>query len=143
MPLDLQSTAFQNNVEIPTKYTCEGSDVSPPLSWSGAPAGTKSYALIVSDPDAPDPKAPKRVWTHSVLFNVPPAVTSLPEGAKPKVIAKEIGTGRNDFGQLLSNVLDPSLVIGAGYQARTVATTDGRVLAGLVVEDGPQLGARP
>lgn len=98
MPLDLHSTAFQNNVEIPSKYTCEGNDVSPPLSWSGAPAGTKSFALIVSDPDAPDPKAPRQTWTHWVLFNVPATLTALPEGVKPKTLAKEIGTGRNDFG---------------------------------------------
>ena len=72
MTLSLTSPAFAEGGEIPTRYTCEGQDVSPPLAWSEPPGGTKSLALIVDDPDAPDPKAPKMTWVHSVLYDLPP-----------------------------------------------------------------------
>jgi Raf kinase inhibitor-like YbhB/YbcL family protein len=78
--LTVNSSAFTEGGGIPARYTCEGQDVSPPLAWSGLPAGTKSLALIVDDPDAPDPKAPKRTWVHWVLYDIPPTATSLPEG---------------------------------------------------------------
>jgi Raf kinase inhibitor-like YbhB/YbcL family protein len=81
--MQLHSTAFSDHGEIPTRYTCEGADVSPPLQWSALPDGTRSLALIVDDPDAPDPAAPRRVWVHWVLFNVPPSPALLPEGARP------------------------------------------------------------
>ena len=77
----LMSAAFLNAAEIPSKHTCEGKDLSPPLSWSGVPAGAKSFALIVDDPDAPDPAAPKMTWVHWVLYNLPVSATALPEGA--------------------------------------------------------------
>jgi Raf kinase inhibitor-like YbhB/YbcL family protein len=80
--MNLTSPAFAHNAEIPAKYTCEGNDVSPPLAWSGVPANAKSLALIVDDPDAPDPAAPKRTWVHWVVYNLPPNAGSLPEGAK-------------------------------------------------------------
>src|ERR1017187_9076141 len=80
MSLSLTSTAFAHQGAIPTKYTCEGADVSPPLTWSGLPQGTKSVALIVDDPDAPDPAAPKMTWVHWVLYNLPPTVNGLREG---------------------------------------------------------------
>jgi Raf kinase inhibitor-like YbhB/YbcL family protein len=80
MTFDLTSTSFVHEAPIPNKHTCEGKDVSPALSWSGAPAGTKSFVLIVDDPDAPDPKAPKTTWVHWVLYNLPVTVTALPEG---------------------------------------------------------------
>jgi Raf kinase inhibitor-like YbhB/YbcL family protein len=79
--LRITSTAFAEGTEIPAKYTCEGKDASPPLSWSGVPAGTKSLVLIVDDPDAPDPKAPKMTWVHWVLYNLPPTSTGLTERA--------------------------------------------------------------
>ena len=78
----ITSTAFAHNGEIPPKYTCEGDDVSPPLSWSGLPQGAKSLALIVDDPDAPDPAAPKMTWVHWVLYDLPPAAGGLPEAVK-------------------------------------------------------------
>jgi Raf kinase inhibitor-like YbhB/YbcL family protein len=78
--MELSSTAFAHNTGIPTLYTCEGSDQSPPLSWSDVPPGTKSLALIVDDPDAPDPAAPKMTWVHWVLYNLPPATTGLEAG---------------------------------------------------------------
>src|SRR5258706_7986954 len=79
--LTLTSTAFAAGQPIPKKYTCEGDDRSPPLAWSGAPAATKSYALIVDDPDAPDPAAPRMTWVHWVLYNIPAATTTLAEGS--------------------------------------------------------------
>ena len=63
----ISSTAFADQAEIPTLYTCEGKDLSPPLAWSDLPAGAKSLALIVDDPDAPDPVAPQMTWVHWVL----------------------------------------------------------------------------
>jgi len=78
----LQSSAFAAGGAIPAKYTCEGADVSPPLAWSGAPEGTKSFALIVDDPDAPDPAAPKRVWVHWVVYDLPARASELAEGAE-------------------------------------------------------------
>ena len=78
MTLSLRSTAFPPGGEIPKEYTCDGEDVSPPLAWSGAPAGTKSFVLIVDDPDAPDPKAPKTTWVHWVLYDIPASATALP-----------------------------------------------------------------
>jgi Raf kinase inhibitor-like YbhB/YbcL family protein len=78
--MKLTSTAFAPGGEIPARYTCEGQDVSPPLAWRGAPAETKSIALIADDPDAPDPRAPKMTWVHWVLYNLPPSC-ELPEAA--------------------------------------------------------------
>jgi len=77
------STAFTHEGAIPSLYTCEGKDVSPPLSWSEIPPGTKSLALILDDPDAPDPAAPKMTWVHWVLYNLPPTNDGVPEGVKP------------------------------------------------------------
>ena len=79
--MELTSRAFTNEGRIPKKYTCEGDDSSLPLQWSGAPDGTKSFALIVDDPDAPDPASPKMVYVHWVLYNIPPTTTGLDEDA--------------------------------------------------------------
>ena len=79
MGLTISSTAFGPGAEIPVLYTCEGRNVSPPLAWSGVPEGAKSLALVVEDPDVPDPAAPKRTWVHWVLFNLPPDSKGLPE----------------------------------------------------------------
>ncbi len=81
MTMTLTSSSFAHMGEIPTRHTCEGADVSPPLAWSGLPPGTKSLALIVDDPDAPDPKAPKMTWVHWVLYDIPPTATGLPRGS--------------------------------------------------------------
>jgi Raf kinase inhibitor-like YbhB/YbcL family protein len=97
MTLTLTSTAFTAGGEIPKKYTCDGDDTSPPLTWSGTPDGTQSFVLIVDDPDAPDPKAPQRTWVHWVLYDIPPAATSLPEGAKSGNLPKGTKEGRNDW----------------------------------------------
>ena len=72
MTMTLTSSAFRQGGEIPARHTCQGGDVSPPLEWSGVPSNGKSLALIVDDPDAPDPAAPKTIWVHWVLYNIPP-----------------------------------------------------------------------
>lgn len=77
----LQSPAFEDGSAIPSRFTCDGTNVSPPLRWRDAPDGTKSIALIVDDPDAPDPAAPKRVWVHWVVYNVPATEGQLAAGA--------------------------------------------------------------
>src|SRR3989338_1547049 len=73
MSMIIESPSFAHDRAIPARHTCDGSNVSPPLAWSGVPAGTKSLALIVDDPDAPDPAAPKMTWVHWVLYNIPTA----------------------------------------------------------------------
>jgi hypothetical protein len=97
MPLKISSPAFADNAAIPAKYTCEGEDVSPPLAWSGAPEGTKSLVLIVDDPDAPDPQAPRMTWVHWVLYNLPPAATGLTEGVARSALPDGTEDGINDW----------------------------------------------
>jgi len=99
MTLKITSSAFQPGGAIPSKYTCEGQDVSPPLAWSGVPSNTKSFALIVDDPDAPDPAKPQRVYVHWVVYNTPPTATSLPENASKKGLPKGAVQGKNDWGK--------------------------------------------
>jgi Raf kinase inhibitor-like YbhB/YbcL family protein len=99
MALTLSSTRFTHQGEIPSQYTCEGSDISPPLSWSGAPENTKSFALIMDDPDAPDPKAPQRVWVHWVLYNLPASASVLVEAVAPDRLPAGTNVGRNDAGR--------------------------------------------
>ncbi len=97
MALQLKSAAFKHEKDIPKLYTCDGSDISPELTWSGVPQGTRSLALIVDDPDAPDPAAPKMTWVHWVLYNIPPAAGSLPEGVRPADLPAGTLQGLNDW----------------------------------------------
>jgi Raf kinase inhibitor-like YbhB/YbcL family protein len=99
MSLTITSTAFAANAAIPPLYTCEGKDVSPPLAWSGASAGTKSLALIVDDPDAPDPAAPKMTWVHWVLYNIPSGAGGLPEAIRSTALPAGTREGVNDWGR--------------------------------------------
>ena len=94
MDLKVTSTSFAQGAMIPSRYTCDGSDVSPQLSWTKGPEGTKSYALISDDPDAP-----VGTWVHWVMYNIPAGMTSLREDI-PKVKQLENGAlqGKNDFG---------------------------------------------
>ncbi len=80
--MKLTSSAFTSQNPIPVRHTCNGADVSPPLAWTGLPPGTKSLALIMDDPDAPDPAAPRTTWVHWVLYNLPATATGLPEDAR-------------------------------------------------------------
>lgn len=97
MAMTLTSPAFENGEQIPSKYTCEGEDISPPLAWEGVPEGTKSLVLILDDPDAPDPEAPKMVWVHWVVYNIPPDIKNLPENVSRAGLAPGIALGMNDF----------------------------------------------
>jgi len=97
MSFALRSSSFGPNGSIPKQHTCQGSDVSPPLAWSGAPAGTKSFVLIVDDPDAPDPSAPKMTWVHWVLYNLPANASELPEGVSSGALPAGTRAGQNDF----------------------------------------------
>jgi len=99
MALKVTSSAFQQGGSIPSKYTCEGQDLSPPLAWSGAPSNAKSIAMIVDDPDAPDPAKPQRVYVHWVVYNIPVGTTSLPENASKRGMPKGAVQGKNDWGK--------------------------------------------
>ena len=96
MDLMLTSEAFASGGTIPTQYTCEGADISPPLMWEGAPDDVQSFALICDDPDAPN-----GTWSHWVLYNIPPAKESLAEDIPGDAELPWGGVhGRNDFGDL-------------------------------------------
>lgn len=97
MSFVLLSPAFGNKEEIPKQYTCDGENVSPPLEWAGVPPEAKSLALIVYDPDAPDPAAPKMIWTHWILYNIPVSISGVPEDVDAQDLP--IGTleGKNSW----------------------------------------------
>lgn len=95
----LTSTAFPANGAIPIRYTCDGTDISPPLAWRDFPAGTKGLALIVDDPDAPDPAAPTVTWVHWVLYNIAPGTRQLPEAVPSAALPAGSREGMNDFGR--------------------------------------------
>ena len=143
MVLNVSSPAFQEGEKIPAKYTCEGQDVSPKLEWSESPAGTRSFALIVDDPDAPS-----GVFTHWLLFNIPPDSHELPEAVptQPQLPSGAL-QGKNDFGktgyggpcpppgrphryQFTLYALDQSLDLKAGISKKQLLDTiQGHVLA--------------
>lgn len=97
--MELRSPAFDHQGEVPRTYTCDGENHSPPLVWTGVPAGTKGLALIVDDPDAPDPKAPKRVFIHWVLYNIPPETSGLAPAIRPEQLPAGTREGLNDWGR--------------------------------------------
>ena len=97
MALTLTSPAFAHNGLIPAQFTCDSQDLSPALAWSGLPEGTKSLVLIVDDPDAPDPAAPKMTWVHWVLYNIPPQVAGLAEAIAPAQLPAGTLEGINDW----------------------------------------------
>jgi len=94
MAFHLSSTAFSDRGDIPVKFTCDGSDVSPALSWNEAPQGVKSFALIVDDPDAPS-----GTFTHWILYAIPGNTQQLPEGVPTDEQTKFGQQGRNGFGR--------------------------------------------
>jgi len=100
MPLSLLSPAFADRGEIPALYTCDGENAAPPVGWSGAPPHTASFALIVDDPDAPDPAAPKRTFVHWVLYDIPAAVREVEEAARGGALPDPAHEGRNDAGSV-------------------------------------------
>jgi Raf kinase inhibitor-like YbhB/YbcL family protein len=145
LALTLTSSAFAPGAPIPSQYGCEGADMSPPLAWDGVPAGTKSLVLIVDDPDAPDPKAPKRVWVHWVLYNIPPDASGLAEnadktGLPPSTVRGLTDSRRARYGGPCPPIgrhryvhklyaLDTTLDLGAATKADLQAAMKGHVLA--------------
>jgi len=99
MALAMASNAFNNGEGIPSTYTCEGENISPPLVWDGIPEQTQSLVLIVDDPDAPDPRAPKMTWVHWVVYNMPAETTNLAAGASLKSLPLGSEQGLNDWKQ--------------------------------------------
>jgi Raf kinase inhibitor-like YbhB/YbcL family protein len=145
MALTLTSPAFTPQGQIPAQFTCEGDDVSPPLVFDGMPQGTKSFALIIDDPDAPDPAAPKRVWVHWVVYNIPVTADGLPQDADRVGLPKGAAAGVNDYKQQDYDgpcppvgrhryfhklyALDTTLALKAPTKADLEAAMQGHVLA--------------
>lgn len=96
--MKVYSNDFNHNEVIPARFTCEGTDLSPHLAWSNLPEGTKSLALIVDDPDAPDPAQPERTWVHWVLYNISPTLMELPANAQS--FSNGVREGKNDWGKI-------------------------------------------
>lgn len=140
--MQIQSSDFAPSQPIPQKFTCDGQDASPQLTWSGVPAATKTFALIADDPDAP-----AGTWVHWVLFNLPAQATSLPEGVPKSDSAAGGIQGKNDFGKVGYNgpcpppgkphryffklyALDTSLALQPGARKQeVVAAMQGHVVA--------------
>jgi Raf kinase inhibitor-like YbhB/YbcL family protein len=97
LAMHMSSSAFAANAAIPSQFTCQGADRSPPLAFAEIPAGAKSLALIVDDPDAPDPAAPKMTWVHWVLYNLAPQTTGLAEAIAPHELPPGTLEGLNDW----------------------------------------------
>lgn len=97
MSMTITSSSFPNNGAIPARHTCDGHDISPELFWTGIPEGTRSLVLIIDDPDAPDPAAPKRTWVHWVLYNIPPGTPGLSEGIATADLPPGTREGLNDW----------------------------------------------
>jgi len=97
MAFFISSEAFNDGDNIPSKFSCDEADVSPALSWSGVPDGTESLALIVDDPDAPDPAAPRMIWVHWVLYNLPLTSNGLSEAVKTEDLPAGTLEGTNDW----------------------------------------------
>lgn len=97
MTFTLASPAFENMQEIPKMHTCDGIDISPPLKWNNVPDNTKSLVLIVDDPDAPDPRSPKMIWVHWVIYNLAPDIGELPAGTTSDNLPDGAVQGLNDW----------------------------------------------
>ena len=97
MVFAVSSPAFEHETEIPSLYTCDGRDISPPLQWREFPPQTRSFALIIEDPDAPDPANPRLTWVHWMLYNIPPSTDSLSEDAGGSGLPVGTLEGLNDW----------------------------------------------
>ena len=100
MTLILSSPAFASHGEISRRHTCDGDDVSPALAWHGVPMQAKSPVLIMDDPDAPDPAAPRITWVHWLVYNLPPSSTGLTEGVAAAALPEGALQGVNDWKRL-------------------------------------------
>jgi Raf kinase inhibitor-like YbhB/YbcL family protein len=114
MALILKSTAFENGTGIPGQYTCQGDDISPPLRWENTAGTATSLVLIVDDPDAPDPKAPKMTWVHWLLYNIPPDTNGLAEHMTTDKLPAGTKEGLNDWKR--TGYGGPCPPIGRTYQ---------------------------
>lgn len=99
MALTLSSPEFDSEHSIPARFTCEGDNVSPALRWTGVPEEAQTLALLVEDPDAPDPAAPQRIFTHWIVYNIPPDASGLVENADRDGLPRGARAGKNDFDQ--------------------------------------------
>ena len=97
MSMTITSSSFPHEGMIPGRHTCQGHDTSPELFWGEVPDAAKSLVLIVDDPDAPDPAAPKRTWVHWVLYNIPATASGLPEGVATADLPPGTLEGLNDW----------------------------------------------
>lgn len=97
MGLSIMSPSFMQGSEIPARHTCDGLNISPPIMWAGLPPGTKSLALIVDDPDAPDPAAPQMTWVHWLLYNIPANTSELTESGAGENLPSGTLQGVNDW----------------------------------------------
>jgi len=100
MSFSITSVAFNTGQEIPAQYTCDDKDISPPLQWTGLPEGTQSLVLIVDDPDAPDPAAPKMTWVHWILYNLPTDSSGLPEALQDDALPSGTLQGTNSWNRI-------------------------------------------
>jgi len=100
MTFKLTSPSFSHQNLIPAQYTCDGKDHSPELIWTGTPENTQSLVLIVDDPDAPDPQAPKMTWVHWILYNIPSDINRLPEQLTTDKLPAGTLEGINDWGRV-------------------------------------------
>jgi hypothetical protein len=137
--LQLRSPDFQADGALPARFTCDGEGVSPALQWSGAPIGTRSLALIVDDPDAPDPAAPQRTWVHWVLYDLPAESTGLPQAARAGQLPPGTREGHNDWNR--SGFGPPCPPKGRHRYVHTLYALD-TVLPDLHAPDKAQLLAR-
>lgn len=95
--MQLTSPNFKDHTDIDKAFTCDGEDISPELQWSEVPEGTRSFILIVDDPDAPDPKNPRMTWVHWVLYNIPAKVRTLSESVADSDLPEGTLQGLNDW----------------------------------------------
>ncbi len=93
----MKSPVFTHEGKIPSKYTCEGDDISPPLHWDSVPDQARSLVLIVDDPDAPDPRAPRMTWVHWVVYNIPADTHEFAEGVRSQELPSGTIEGLNDW----------------------------------------------
>lgn len=136
MPFRLNSPSFEAGGDMPRRHTCEGTDTSPPLEWSAPPSGTRSLALVVLDPDAPDPDAPRMTWVHWVLWDLPPDLRALPEGVRAGALPPGAHQGLNDWHR--TGWGGPCPPIGRHRYVHRVHALD-RVLGGIHPSTWPEL----
>jgi len=121
----LLSPSFPAEGSIPPRFTCDGANVSPALSWKNVPEGTRSLALIVTDPDAPDPAAPKTTWTHWIVYDLPPETRGLREAIPAKGLPADTLEGKNDWSK--TGYGGPCPPIGRHRYVHTLYALDARL----------------